>query len=82
MAYLDTDPRTLVQHTMRGDKDTFVIRPGETQVYADGTEVPHLEVLVYRNGTYRGYIEIHTHKVYDDSISVGVTSRLETLRTP
>ncbi len=67
---------------MRGDKDTFVTRPGDTQVYADGTEVPHLEVLVYRNGIYRGFIELHTHKVTDNSISVGVTSRLETLRTP
>ncbi len=66
----------------RGDKDSFAVRPGETQVYADGTEIPHLEVLVYRNDVYRGYIELHTHKVSDDSISVGVTSRLGTLKLP
>ncbi len=66
----------------RGDKDTFVTRPGETQVYADGTEIPHLDVLVYRNGVYRGYVELHTHRVTDDSISVGVTVRLGTVRKP
>ena len=65
-----------------GDKDSFVTRPGTTQVYSDGTECPHLEILVYRNSVYRGYVEIHSHKVADGSISVGVTSRLETERKP
>ncbi len=67
---------------MKGDKDSFVVKMGEMQIYSDGTECPHLEVLVYRNGVYRGYVELHTHKVNDDSISVGVTSRLETARKP
>ncbi len=66
----------------RGDKDTFVTRPAETRVYADGTQIPHLEILVYRNGVYRGYLELHTHRVTDDSISVGATVRLGTVRKP
>lgn len=67
---------------MKGDKDRFDVTDQHVQVYSDGTEVPHLEIAVYRNGVYRGYIELHTHKVSDDSISVGVTSRLETKKFP
>lgn len=69
MAYGDTDEfRILGQHTETTERD--------------GTVVPHLEVAVYRNGVYRGYVELHTHRVKDDSISVGMTSRLETRRRP
>lgn len=65
-----------------GDKDTFVVRPGPKSIYSDGTECPHLEILVYRNGVYRGYLELHTHRVSDDSVSVGMTSRLDTVKKP
>lgn len=65
-----------------GDVDEFRNVQQETQVYADGTKVPHLSFEVWRNGVYRGYIELHTHKVGDGSISVGVTSRLETAKKP
>lgn len=61
-----------------GDRDDFIPRAVGYSTYSDGTIVPHLEILVYRNGVYRGYVEIHTHRVKDDSVSVGVTTRLET----
>ncbi len=67
---------------MYGDKDEFRNVHQETKAYSDGTVVPSLHFEVWRNGRYRGYIELHTHKVSDDSISVGVTSRLETLKKP
>ncbi len=65
-----------------GDKDEFHNIKQEQQIYADGTVVPHLSFEVWRNGIYRGYCELHTHKVSDNSISVGMTSRLETLKKP
>ena len=65
-----------------GDKDTFVPRAVSFERYADGTEVPHLAIRVFRNGVYRGYVEVHAHRVSDDSISIGVTSRLETEHRP
>ncbi len=65
-----------------GDKDEFRNVQQQAQSYADGTVVPHLSVEVWRNGVYRGYVQCHTHKVSDGSISVGVTSRLETAKKP
>ncbi len=65
-----------------GDKDEFRNVKQDTQTYADGTVVPHLSFEVWRNGVYRGYIDCHTHKVSDGSISVGVTSRMETTKKP
>lgn len=65
-----------------GDKDEFRVTGQHVQTYTDGTVVPHLEVEVWRNGLYRGYVELHTHRVSDNSISVGVTSRLETAKKP
>lgn len=65
-----------------GDVDEFRNVKQETQVYADGTVVPHLSFEIWRNSVYRGYAELHTHKVSDKSVSVGMTSRLETLKRP
>ncbi len=64
------------------DVDEFRVTGEHATTYADGTVVPHVEIEVYRNNEYRGYIEIHTHRVSDDSISVGVTSRFDTERKP
>ncbi len=64
------------------NEDEFRNVQKSTQAYSDGTIVPHLSAEVWRNGKYRGYVELHTHKVGDDSISVGLTSRLETERKP
>lgn len=50
--------------------------------YSDGTVVPHLEVELWVDGVYRGYAELHTHRVKDDSISLGLTARWETERKP
>ncbi len=66
----------------RGDKDEFRVKPATSQTYADGTVVPHLAIEIWRNGVYRGYVECHTHKVTDDSISVGATVRLATKAKP
>ncbi len=65
-----------------GDKDEFRAVKQEAQAYADGTVVPHLSFQVWRNGVYRGFLELHTHRVSDGSISVGMTSRLETAKRP
>ncbi len=65
-----------------GDEDEFRNVRQTTQGYSDGTILPHLSVEVWRGGVYRGYVELHTHKVGDDSISVGLTSRLGTERKP
>jgi len=65
-----------------GDIDEFRNVKQEQQAYADGTSVPHISFEVWRNGEYRGYCELHTHKVSDKSISVGLTSRLETIKRP
>jgi len=65
-----------------GDKDEFRNVDQHAQTYADGTVVPHLSFEIWRNGVYRGYAELHTHKVSDGSISVGMTSRLETAKRP
>ncbi len=43
---------------------------------------PHLDVQVWRDGKYYGYIDLHTHKVSDDSVSVGVTVRAPTRMRP
>ncbi len=65
-----------------GDEDEFRNVRQSTQNYSDGTIVPHLSVEVWRGGVYRGYVECHTHKVSDDSISVGTTVRLGTQKRP
>lgn len=65
-----------------GAIDEFKVIGHHATTYTDNTVVPHLEVAVYRNGIYRGYVEIHTHRTKDDSISVGVTTRWETERKP
>ncbi len=65
-----------------GDKDEFRAVKQEAQTYADGTVVPHLSFEVFRNSVFRGYVELHTHRVSDGSISVGMTSRLETTKRP
>ncbi len=65
-----------------GDKDEFRNLNQDQQTYADGTAVPHLSFEVWRNGVFRGYAECHTHKVSDDSISVGLTVRLGTVKRP
>ncbi len=65
-----------------GDVDEFRVIGQHATTYSDGTVVPHLEVAVYRNGIYRGYFELHTHRVGDDSVSVGFTSRFDTERKP
>ncbi len=64
------------------DIDQFKVLSEHWTTYSDGTVVPHLEIAVYRNGVYRGYLELHTHRVSDDSISVGVTSRFNTEKKP
>ncbi len=65
-----------------GDKDEFRNIGQHNQAYADGTVVPHLSFEVWRNGVFRGYLECHTHRVSDDSISTGVTVRLGTQKRP
>ncbi len=65
-----------------GDTDQFKVLAEHATTYSDGTVVPHLTVGVYRNGVYRGYVELHTHKVSDDSISIGITSRFDTEKKP
>ncbi len=65
-----------------GDIDQFKVISEHFTTYSDGTTVPHLEIGVWRNAVYRGYLELHTHRVSDDSISVGFTSRFDTERKP
>ncbi len=65
-----------------GDKIEFRPGPVEKSVYSDGTEVPRLPVEVWVNAAYVGYVELHTHRVKDNSISVGLTSRFPTLAKP
>ena len=50
--------------------------------YRDGTVIPHVEIEVYEDGAYRGYVQVHLHRVKDASISVGLTARWDTLRKP
>lgn len=50
--------------------------------YRDGTVVPRLSIEVWVDGVYRGYADLHTHRVKDDSISLGLTARWETRRKP
>ncbi len=51
------------------------------RVHDEGSQ-PHLDVQVWRDGVYHGYIDIHTHRVKDESISVGVTVRAPTKVRP
>ena len=43
---------------------------------------PHLDCQIYKDGKYFGYIDLHTHKTSDDSLSVGITVRSPTKRKP
>ncbi len=43
---------------------------------------PHLDVQVWKDGKYHGYIDVHTHRVKDDSISIGATVRAPTKMRP
>ncbi len=43
---------------------------------------PHMSVQIWKDGKYEGYAEIHTHKVKDESVSVGVTVRAPTRMRP
>lgn len=54
----------------------------KSSTYRDGTVVPHLSVEVWVDNVYRGYVDLHTHRVKDDSISLGLTARWETGRKP
>ena len=62
----------------------YDLRPGlvSRESYADGTVVPHLPVLVFKDGLYHGYVEIHVHKVGDESVSIGITVRGPTEKKP
>ncbi len=43
---------------------------------------PHLDVQLWEDGKYLGYIDLHTHKVSDGSLSVGITVRHPTRKRP
>ncbi len=43
---------------------------------------PHLDLEIWKDGQYHGYVDIHTHRVKDDSVSIGVTVRAPTKRKP
>ncbi len=60
-----------------GDKFDFVPKDIDRHMYADGTELPGLEIEVTRNGESIGYAEIHLHRTkYSPHVSLGLTSRL------
>ncbi len=48
----------------------------------DSRGQPHLGIQVWKDGKYHGYIDIHTHRVKDGSISIGVTVRAPTKVRP
>lgn len=43
---------------------------------------PHLTVQIWQNGRYLGYIDLHTHKTNDHSLSIGTTVRHPTTKRP
>jgi len=59
------------------DVYTFGPEHRETQTYADGTQVDHVEHATYFNGVKQGYVEIHFHKRRGrdgvPDMSVGIT---------
>lgn len=65
-----------------GSVDKFVAKVDHAHEYADGTVAADCNILVYRDGEYRGYVNVHTHRTKDDSVSVGVTVRMETEAKP
>lgn len=59
--------------------DEWDFKPGlvEYTTHSDGTVVPRIEVIVFRNSVEVGYIELHMHRTkYSPHASVGVTSRV------
>lgn len=43
---------------------------------------PHMDCQVFKDGKYHGYIDVHTHRVKDESISIGTTVRAPTKMRP